>query len=34
MPITNAVCAVLDGRLSPQAALDLLLARSPRDEGD
>ena len=34
MPITQAVCAVLDGRLAPQAALDLLLAREPRSEGE
>ncbi|HTT13839.1 MAG TPA: NAD(P)H-dependent glycerol-3-phosphate dehydrogenase [Burkholderiaceae bacterium] len=33
MPITHAVCAVLAGRLSPQAALELLLARDPRREG-
>ncbi len=32
MPITDAVCAVLDGRLSPRAALELLLAREPRNE--
>jgi glycerol-3-phosphate dehydrogenase (NAD(P)+) len=34
MPITQAVCAVLDGRLAPSAALDLLLARGPRSEGE
>jgi glycerol-3-phosphate dehydrogenase (NAD(P)+) len=33
MPITEAVCAVLDGRLSPSAALGQLLAREPRNEG-
>ena len=32
MPITQAVCAVLDGRLSPPAALERLLAREPRNE--
>lgn len=32
MPITDAVCAVLDGRLEPTAALDRLLAREPRSE--
>jgi len=26
------VCAVLDGRLSPRAALERLLAREPRHE--
>jgi len=34
MPITQAVCAVLDGRLAPKSALDTLLARSPRAEGE
>ncbi len=33
MPITQAVCAVLDGTLAPRAALDRLLARVPRSEG-
>ena len=33
MPITEAVCAVLDGVLSPSQALDRLLAREPRREG-
>jgi glycerol-3-phosphate dehydrogenase (NAD(P)+) len=32
MPITQAVCAVLAGRLAPQAALERLLARDPRRE--
>jgi glycerol-3-phosphate dehydrogenase (NAD(P)+) len=32
MPITEAVCAVLDGRLSARAALERLLAREPRRE--
>jgi glycerol-3-phosphate dehydrogenase (NAD(P)+) len=32
VPITNAVCAVLDGRLAPRAALERLLARGPRSE--
>ena len=33
MPITEAVCAVLDGALSPSQALDRLLAREPKREG-
>jgi glycerol-3-phosphate dehydrogenase (NAD(P)+) len=33
MPLTQAVCAVLDGRLAPRAALDRLLARDPKREG-
>jgi glycerol-3-phosphate dehydrogenase (NAD(P)+) len=33
MPITAAVCAVLAGALTPQAALEKLLARDPRREG-
>jgi glycerol-3-phosphate dehydrogenase (NAD(P)+) len=32
MPITLAVCDVLDGRLTPRAALGQLLARDPRRE--
>jgi glycerol-3-phosphate dehydrogenase (NAD(P)+) len=32
MPITEAVCAVLDGALSPPQALDRLLAREPKRE--
>lgn len=32
MPITEAVCAVLDGVLSPPRALDRLLAREPKRE--
>jgi glycerol-3-phosphate dehydrogenase (NAD(P)+) len=32
MPLTAAVCAVLDGRLTPQDALAQLLARDPRRE--
>jgi glycerol-3-phosphate dehydrogenase (NAD(P)+) len=32
MPITEAVCAVLAGRLSPRAALEQLLSRDPRAE--
>jgi glycerol-3-phosphate dehydrogenase (NAD(P)+) len=32
MPITEAVCAVLDGVLSPPQALDRLLAREPKRE--
>jgi glycerol-3-phosphate dehydrogenase (NAD(P)+) len=32
MPITEAVCAVLDGALTPAAALDRLLAREPKRE--
>jgi glycerol-3-phosphate dehydrogenase (NAD(P)+) len=33
MPITQAVNAVLDGRLAPPQAVELLLARDPRAEG-
>jgi glycerol-3-phosphate dehydrogenase (NAD(P)+) len=33
MPITEAVCAVLEERASPRQALDGLLARQPRREG-
>ncbi|MCU0765352.1 MAG: NAD(P)-dependent glycerol-3-phosphate dehydrogenase [Burkholderiaceae bacterium] len=33
MPITEAVCAVLDGRTSPRRALEGLLARQPGREG-
>ena len=32
MPITEAVCEVLEGRLSPTEALRLLMARDPRPE--
>jgi glycerol-3-phosphate dehydrogenase (NAD(P)+) len=32
MPLTEAVCAVLDGRLTPRQALEQLLARDPRRE--
>ena len=32
MPITEAVCAVLDERVSPREALELLLARDPKRE--
>lgn len=32
MPITAAVCAVLDGRLTPMAAIDLLMGRQARSE--
>jgi glycerol-3-phosphate dehydrogenase (NAD(P)+) len=32
MPLTAAVCAVLDGRLSPRDALQRLLAREPKSE--
>lgn len=32
MPITEAVCAVIDGVLSPSQALDRLLARDPKPE--
>ena len=32
MPITEAVCAVLDGKLTPAQALDRLLAREPKPE--
>jgi glycerol-3-phosphate dehydrogenase (NAD(P)+) len=34
MPITEAVCAVLDGALSPPQALDRLLAREPKREAE
>ena len=34
MPITAAVCAVLDGSLAAKAAAGSLLAREPRDESD
>jgi len=33
MPITDAVCAVLEGQVSPRRALERLLARDPRREG-
>jgi len=33
MPITMATCAVLEGRLTPRAALGALLARDPKREG-
>jgi len=33
MPITDGVCAVLDERMSPRQALELLLARDPKREG-
>ncbi|HYM47387.1 MAG TPA: NAD(P)H-dependent glycerol-3-phosphate dehydrogenase, partial [Burkholderiaceae bacterium] len=32
MPITEAVCAVLDGALNPSEALHALLAREPKPE--
>jgi glycerol-3-phosphate dehydrogenase (NAD(P)+) len=32
MPLTQAVCAVLEGRLAPRAALEQLLARDPKRE--
>jgi glycerol-3-phosphate dehydrogenase (NAD(P)+) len=32
MPVTAAVCAVLDDRATPQQAVDLLLARDPKEE--
>jgi len=34
MPITEAVCGVLDGRLQPAAAVDGLMRRDPRAEGE
>jgi glycerol-3-phosphate dehydrogenase (NAD(P)+) len=34
MPITDAVCAVLAEKITPHAALELLLARDPRREGE
>jgi len=33
MPVTRAVSAVLDGAISPAAALEMLLSRDPRSEG-
>lgn len=32
MPITRAVCAVLDGTLTPRDAVEQLMGRDPRDE--
>ena len=32
MPITQAVCAVLDGGLTPREAVEQLMGRDPRDE--
>jgi glycerol-3-phosphate dehydrogenase (NAD(P)+) len=32
MPVTAAVCAVLDGRITPQQAVELLLSRDPKEE--
>jgi glycerol-3-phosphate dehydrogenase (NAD(P)+) len=32
MPITQAVCAVLEGRLTPPQAVEALLARDPKEE--
>jgi glycerol-3-phosphate dehydrogenase (NAD(P)+) len=32
MPITAAVCALLEGRLEPQAVVERLLARDPKPE--
>ena len=32
MPITRAVTAVLDGRLTPRAAVEQLMARDPKHE--
>jgi glycerol-3-phosphate dehydrogenase (NAD(P)+) len=32
MPITAAVCAVLEGRLTPPQAVEMLLARDPKEE--
>ena len=34
MPVTEAVCAVLDGRLSPAAAVELLMGRQARAESE
>jgi glycerol-3-phosphate dehydrogenase (NAD(P)+) len=34
MPIAEAVCAVLDGKLSAPRALNRLLARDPKPEAD
>ena len=32
MPITEAVCAILDGRLTPQQGLAAIMARPPSEE--
>jgi len=32
MPVSAAVCAVLDGRVTPQQAVELLLSRDPKEE--
>jgi glycerol-3-phosphate dehydrogenase len=32
MPITRAVTAVLDGRITPRAAVEQLMARDPKHE--
>jgi glycerol-3-phosphate dehydrogenase (NAD(P)+) len=32
MPVTAAVCAVLEGRVTPQQAVELLLSRDPKEE--
>ncbi|MEK7737113.1 MAG: glycerol-3-phosphate dehydrogenase, partial [Pseudomonadota bacterium] len=32
MPITQAVCAVLDGRTSAAIAVEQLMGRDPKDE--
>jgi glycerol-3-phosphate dehydrogenase (NAD(P)+) len=32
MPITRAVAAVLDGRITPRAAVEQLMARDPTHE--
>ena len=34
MPISEAVCRVLDGELGPAEAVEMLLAREPRPEAD
>jgi glycerol-3-phosphate dehydrogenase (NAD(P)+) len=32
MPVSAAVCAVLDGRVTPQQAVELVLSRDPKEE--
>jgi glycerol-3-phosphate dehydrogenase (NAD(P)+) len=32
MPVSVAVCAVLEGRVTPQQAVELLLSRDPKEE--
>jgi glycerol-3-phosphate dehydrogenase (NAD(P)+) len=32
MPVSAAVCSVLEGRVTPQQAVELLLSRDPKEE--